>query len=109
MFFLACAEPPIYSQECPCLADINQRVALSWPALFFLIKSAPLVEHMTESCLVQVEQITSLTRCFDVPTSPPLHFSVCFVPLLYISSTLYCVFLFGMQLSVCIKGLRKFS
>lgn len=73
IFFLACAQPPIYSQECLCWADTSQRVALSWPALFCLIMSAASVEHMTDSCLV--EQMTSLTPCISVPTSPPLVFS----------------------------------
>lgn len=35
--------------------------ALPCPALFCLIKSAALVEHMTDSCLVQLEQMTSPT------------------------------------------------
>lgn len=35
--------------------------ALPCPVLFCLIKSAALVEHMTDSCLVQLEQMTSPT------------------------------------------------
>lgn len=60
MSFLANAQSSIHSQECLCLAETSQRVALPWPALFCLIKSAPSLEHMTDSCLVQLEQMTSL-------------------------------------------------
>ena len=56
--------------------------ALPCPALFCLIKSAALVEHMTDSCLVQLEQMTSPTPGISFCLHPlpfflGLHPSVC--------------------------------
>lgn len=70
----------------------------SCPALFCLIKSAALVEHMTDSCLVQLEQMTSLTcgisYCSYFTPSP--HFStpslclfLLLIPVTFLSSFLY--------------------
>lgn len=88
----------------------------SCPALFCLIKSAALVEHMTDSCLVQLEQMTSLTcgisYCSYFTPSP--HFFLNSIPLsLSVAHSCHVSFFFPLSLPcvkffIHVKGLYNF-
>lgn len=57
-----------------CWADTSQRAALPRPAS--VLPDKVLLEHMTDSCLVQLEQMTSLTHGISSTTPLPAPFRV---------------------------------